>query len=262
MNRCLAFLCALLLSTLAVASACTAQPTDLVRFTLESQRGNHSELQASFRKDRAARGDSSWSTGVAPSRLLGLDMTAFLAGGMRPVRFAMVQEAGRLDCSGQGGAGRASGECTFTPDAQFANFLQQHGIARPNRDEAFGLMALDVRRELVEALAAAHYPTPKIEDLMSLTALEVDRGYIESMARAGYGPPSLDTLVEFKALDITPTYVAGFQQLGYGGLPPETLVELKALDITPEFIRAVKRDPRDVPPVKDLVNLKIFQDER
>ena len=50
MNRCLAFIAAVILAFLSVSSACTAAPTEMIHFTLEPERGSDL-IHASFRKD-------------------------------------------------------------------------------------------------------------------------------------------------------------------------------------------------------------------
>jgi hypothetical protein len=80
MNRCLAFLLAVLVASITISSACVAQPADWTRFTLERQRGNQ-QLRASFRRDQAGRGDNRWSTGFTPSELIGLTVTGFYQAG-------------------------------------------------------------------------------------------------------------------------------------------------------------------------------------
>jgi hypothetical protein len=197
-------------------------------------------------------------------------MGALDSPGTRPIRFAITREAGRIGCSGTGGNYMARGACTLTPDQQFNAFLSRHGIERPTEDDTFGLIALDVHRDLVDALAQARYPTPSVDKLMELSAVEVTPAYIRVLAKHGYRPQSLNGLVEFgalkitpeyigsfvragypnlsadelvelKALDITPDFIAGFARIGYGRLPVDTLVQLKAMDITPEFVRAVQQ---------------------
>ena len=234
MTRCLAFIFALLLATLSVASACSASGPDWIRFTLEQERGSQ-KIRSSFEEDRG-RGTSNWSTGLLPNQLTGLDTAGFRAAGTRALNFALIREAGRLDCSGQGGNSRASGNCRFTADGAFGQLLESRNIGRPSGNEAFSLMALDVRRELIDAIAQARYPTPTIDDLVSLAALGVTRDYIHGLSAAGYRPGRIDTLVEFKALGITPDYIAGFTRIGYRNIDPDDLVQLKALNITPEYI--------------------------
>jgi hypothetical protein len=291
MNRCLAFLLALVFATVSISSACVAAPSDLVRFTLEPSRGGDGRIHATFRSDGDFRHQNNWSTGFAPSELAGLDLASFRAAGTRPVRFAVVREAGRLDCSGNGGGGYAMGSCGFTADPAFTQLLVSRGIGRPTREQAFGLMAINAHRELIDALAAARYPTPSIDDFMALSALGANGPYITGLANADYRPQSLHGLIAFKALNITPEWIGGFVRAGYGNMPAEqliqlkalnvtpdfiagfdrigyrhlpasTLVQLKALNITPEFVRFAVGERQPLPPVNELVQMKIFGTRR
>lgn len=287
MNRCLALICALLLATITISSACVAAPPEWLGFALEQEHCCQGTIHASFREQASGGHDSNWSSGFMPSELIGLDTSGFRSSGTRPLRFAIVREAGRLDCSGNGGSSYARGNCRFTADPAFTQLLVSRGIARPTPEQGLGLMALNVRRELIQAIASARYPAPKIDELMALTAVGVNGRYISDMARAGYHPRSLQSLVELKAIGITPSwiggfvrighanipqdglvqlkamnitpeFVAGFDRIGYRNLPVETLVQLKALDITPEFVRSKVGQRSTMPPVHDLVELKLF----
>jgi hypothetical protein len=290
MNRLLALVLALVVATVTVSSACAEAPGELYGFTLKSESGNPAKIHAAFR-DQKVDHDESWSSGFMPSELIGLDTSGFRSSGTRPLRFAVVREAGRLDCSGTGGGSYASGNCSFAPDPGFTQLLASRGIARPNREQAFGLMALNVGRELIDAIAAVHFPAPTADQLMALAALGVNGGYISEMARAGYRPSSIQSLVEFKAMgitgdwirgfvqighrdipatelmqlkamNITPGFIAGFDRIGYRNLPVDTLIQLKALDITPEFIRSAVGQDGTVPPVHQLVEMKLFGGKR
>jgi hypothetical protein len=287
MNRSLAFICALLLAFVTISSACVAQPAEWVHFTLEPERGNPAKIHARFDNQNGRRGDNSWSTGFAPSELVGFDVPSFRGSGTYPLRFAVIREAGRLDCSGNGSSNHADGNCRFAPDAAFTQLLITRGIGRPTSEQAFELMAVNARREVIDAVAAARYPTPKIDDLLALSALGVDGPYITGMAHAGYRPQSIQKLIEFKALGVTPDwiagfarvgyanvpgdglvqlralgvtpdYIAGFQRIGYRNLPVNSLVELKALGITPEFVRSAVQPGTALPPVHQLVEMKMF----
>jgi hypothetical protein len=255
MNRCLAFVFALLFASLSVASACTAQAPSWVHFTLEPQRGSN-DIRATFNDEGRRHGDNRWSTNFAAPQLVGLDVASFRAAGTKPLRFAIIREAGRLDCSGHGGDAYAAGNCGFTANPAFAQLLATKGIGRPTSEQAFTLMAVDARRELIDAVAAANYPTPTVNNLIELSALEVDGNYIRGLAQAGYRPRSLHTLVEFKALGITPEYIGGFARMGYANIDPDDLVQLKALDITPAYIAGFERAGYRNLPVDKLVQLK------
>jgi hypothetical protein len=286
MNRPLAFLGALVCATVAVSSACIAQPADEVRFTLEPGHGDPAKVHASFRTDRQGLHDNNWSTGFMPSELVGLEVSSFRAAGSRPIHFAIAREAGRLDCAGNGGNSMAIGTCRFTENPVFTQLLVSRGIGRPTREQAFGLMAVNARRDVIDAVASAGYPRLTINNLMALAALGVNGAYVAEMAHAGYRPRTIQSLIEFKALGITPQwiggfarvgyanvpgeglvqmralgitpdYIAGYQRLGYGNLPVSKLVELKALGVTPDFVRSVTVNGQ-VPPVRDLAEIKMF----
>ena len=256
MNRLLALFLSLILATITVSSACVAAPSDLVRFTLEPSRGGGGRIRATFRQDDAFPHENNWSSNFAAGEFAGLDLAAFRAAGARPVHFAIVREAGRLDCSGNGGNSAASGNCRFTADPGFTQTLVSRGIGRPSAEQAFGLMAVNAQRETIDAIAAAHYPTPTINDLMGLSALGVNGAYISGLAQAGYRPSSTHSLIEFKALGITPEWIGGFVRAGYGNLPASELVQLKALNVTPDFIAGYERIGYRNLPASELVQLK------
>ena len=257
MNRFLALLLALVFASVTVSSACTAaRGNDWISFTLEPSNNGDGKIQARFRNGDRGHHDDNWSAGFMPSDLIGLDLAGFRGAGSQPLRFALVREAGRLDCAGNGGSSHAWGNCRFTPDAAFTQMLISRGIGQPTQEQGLGLMALNVRRDIVDAIAAARYPTPTIDNLMGLTAVGVTGPYISQMAQAGYRPKTIDGLIEFKALNITPEWIGGFVRAGYANLPGDELVQLKAMNITPDYIAAFDRAGYRKLPVDTLVQLK------
>ena len=257
MTRYLAFILALIFASISVASACSASGPHWLQFTLQQDRSSK-DINATFEDSNAGGGVNQWSSGFTPTQLTGLDVMGFRARSSVPIRFAIVREAGRLDCSGSGGNSRATGSCSFAADPTLSALLESRGIGRPTQQEAFTLMAVDAHRELIDALAQARFPTPRITDVVTLSAREVNGGYIRGLAQVSYRPTSLDSLVQFKALGITPEYIGGFARLGYRDISPDQLVQLKALDITPEFVAAANRHAGSPRPVTELVNRKIF----
>ena len=291
MNRPLAFIFALMCALVTVSSACVAQSPEWISFKLEPQRSDPARIKASFREERGDRDHNNWSTGFMPSDLIGLEVSSFRNPGTRPLHFAIAREAGRLDCAGNGGNSYATGNCRFAADPAFTQLLASRGIGRPTRDQMFALTAVNARRELIDAVVVARYPTPSIDDVIALSALGVDGRYIAEMSQAGYRPQSIHSLIEFKALGITPQWIAGFarvgyanvpgdglvqmralditpefiegyRRIGYANLPVDTLVQLKALSITPEFVRSSVHAGEPMPPVNDLVELKLFGRKR
>jgi hypothetical protein len=257
MRRLFAFSAALMVSALVVTSACTAAQGegsgDAIRFTLEPGHKDAGRVHAEFRKDE--RGNrNSWSSDFAAAELAGLDVARIRSSG--PVRFALVREAGRMDCAGNGGNGEARGTCRFTPDAAFIDSLVRRGMKQPSESQALSLMAVNVRREIVDALTAARYPMPSIDNLVALTAIGVTGSYISGLAHAGYRPDDLDTLLRFKALNISPEWIGGFVRAGYAKLPADQLVQLKALDIDADFVAGFERQGYGRVAADDLVQFK------
>ena len=257
MTRMFAFVAALLVSGVAVSSACTAGAAGApgrVQFHLDATR-NGGDIQADF----TGGGDhnkNQWSSTFRPEQLAGLDLPRLRSSGDHAVQFAVIREAGRLDCAGTGGGSRASGSCGFTASQAFNDFLVSKGMRRPTDSEGLSMMALDVRRETVEALHAARYPVPSVDDLLALTALGVNSAYISGLANVGYRPKDLDALVQFKALDITPAFIQGYIRHGYANLEPDHLVQLKALDINADYIASFERVGYRNLSVDQLVQLK------
>ena len=281
MTRTFAFVAAVLLTTVTVTSSCFANsPTDL-RFKLSQSEVRGDRLNLQIRSGRDERHNGMTSTFRA-GELAGLDLARLNAGG--PVAFALVRDAGRVDCSGNASGRAAAGACRFTPDASFNGYLASNGVLSPSLEESYDMTLVGVHRDLIGALRAANYPTPTIEQVIELSAVGVTPAYISDMARAGYRPRQLDKLVEFKAVGVTPAYIGamaraghdlpvdqavefaalgitpefiqGFERIGYRNLPSDTLVELKALDVTPEFVNEVRQSLKRDASLDQIVQLK------
>lgn len=239
MKKTLLPLIALPLAVAAVASAPSGSQAEALDFNLESKGDGSIELAASF--SRPGERHSRWNSRFAAAQFDGLDLAGLNAGGSRPLRFAMSRQSGRLDCAGSGGSGRASGRCSFAVQPAFAAMLVEARVPGPGDDEDWlALFALDVRRELVDALRGAGYPPPTFDQLVELTAVGVTDDYIRAMAAAGYRPKSLDGLVEMRAVGVTPEWIAGFGKLGLASLSSDELVELRALGIDADYVQSLR----------------------
>src|SRR5689334_15001197 len=81
---------------------------------------------------------STWGNDRPISELQGLS-PGQVTGPDTPVRFALVRDAGRLDCSGRAGNLSGRGTCSFTVDPRFASYLKERGIGSPSPRQAFTL---------------------------------------------------------------------------------------------------------------------------
>ncbi len=281
MNRLIALVAAVLISTLAVGSACIAMPADNIRFTLKPSSHDAGQVELHLRSGNDRHNNSMNSTFRA-AELAGLAPGWRSAG---PVQFALVREPGRIDCAGASRGGSAEGACRFTRNPAFSDLLVRSGMDRPSERQAYGLTLAGARRDLLNGLRAARYPMPSVDDYIAMTAVGVTPGYIRELQQAGYRPDESKRLIEFAALKVTPQYlgalaragyanlpqnevvqlaalqidpefIRGFERVGYRNLPVNKLVELKALNVTPEFVLAVRRGGMTNPSVDQLVKLK------
>lgn len=252
MNRLIALFAAVLISTIALGSACVAMPTDNIRFTLQPSSRNADQVRLTLRGG-SERPNNNMSSSFRISELTGLT-PGWRSGG--PVRFALVREAGRVDCAGTGRGGRAEGECRFIRNPAFSDLIVRSGMARPTQEQAFGLTMVGARRDLLNGLHAARYPMPSVDDYIAMTAVGVTPTYIRELQRAGYRPDQSKRLIEFAALKVTPEYLGALARAGYANLPQNQVVQLAALRIDPEFIRGLERIGYRSLPVNKLVELK------
>jgi hypothetical protein len=254
MHRTFAILAAIALTTISVTSACFARVSDGISFELRPARAA-GRVQLDLRSGDKARNDG-MSSSFAVSELAGLNPAHLRAATRTPIRFALIREAGRVDCAGQALRGRAQGACRFTENRSFSELLRARGMQRPTPYQAYTLTLIGATRGLVDALHAHRYPMPRIGDYIAMTAVGVTPRYIRELAVAGYRPDDSKRLIEFAAMDISPQYLAGLARAGYANLPQHRVVELAALDIDPEYIRSFERLGYRNLPVDTLVQFK------
>ena len=131
MNRPLALACALLCASVAVSSACLAQVGDLVRFTLAPGNGTIvKDPRRTFSKTGTTKVTQQMVDGLHAVGTHGVGGVLLSWRRRTPLHFAIVREAGRLDCRGSGGGGRARGNCRFTRRSAFTQLLAAMGSAR------------------------------------------------------------------------------------------------------------------------------------
>ena len=251
MSKFAIFLAAVATSTLAVSGTVDAATPSEFDFQLTAQ--SNDRIRGEFR--RIGR-DSQWNSSFRAADFQGLDRARLAASGRSPIQFALVRDAGRMDCAGTGGQGVATGRCRFTANQSFAEYLKSSGVTAVSGDDAYTMTAVGVRRDLVAAIRQAKYPAPSASDLVSLAALGVERGYIERLSAAGYRPDRIDTVIQYKALGITPDYIAGLRRSGFDRISPSQLVQFKALGIDSAYIDGLRAAGYGGLPAGTLVEFK------
>lgn len=278
---------------LAAAGPATGHPESafpLVDWSIDRMGSQSGKVQLELRtRSGRGNGSSNWSQGYPIAELQGLSAAQLTASGATPVRFALVREAGRLDCSGSAAGGAGDGTCRFTADEGFAALLQSRGIGRPDARESYHLAMSGVGRAHLDALAANGYPKASVSQLVALGIHGATPGYIQALAQSGYRLKSLDSLVAFRihGVDaeyiraiaahgeqfrnmsaddlvafrihrVTPALVGAYSRLGYRELDRGDVVAMAIHGVTPEYIESFARlGYRDLSADK-LVQMRIF----
>lgn len=233
-----------------------ARPAPRIGFTLRTA-ATADRLRLSLRADR-----TNMSSDYAASALIDLDAARWTQNGA-PIGFAMMAEPGLLDCVGASTGAAASGECRFTADPAFGAFLAAHGIRLRDDRQSLKLALTGVTRELVQALADAHYPMPTPDELAGMAVLGVTRGYIADLAAHGYRPERTDTLLEFKAIGVTGDYIEEIARSGYRALSPEEIVQFRGLGLSPAYLAELAAAGYPALSADELVQLRgqLYTDE-
>ena len=196
-----------------------------------------SEVQLTVDSRWGPGNHSTWSNSRRVDELQGLTR-AQLMGPAQPVRFALVREAGRLDCAGTAGGGRGSGACSFTPEAGFATYLDARRIGRPDAHQAYSLTMSGVGRELVDALDKNGFARPTIDELVAMGIHGATASYVRDLGGLGYHLTAHD-LIAFKIHGVEPEFIREMAAIGPAlrQISPSDLVALRIHGVKPEFVR-------------------------
>lgn len=253
MNRSISLLFALMFSWVCLTSIGWAADLGQLRFKLTAEASERPHLSLTS----GGRNDNHFGSSIDWADLKGLNPAQLRGAGGQPVAFALVREAGRVDCTGRTAPrAEASGSCTFVADSAFANLLKARGIGQPTERQAFALTMTGANRALIDAIAAARYPTPNIDDLAGLSALQVTPAYLQDLSRRGYRPNKISDLIAFKALGVTPAYIEELQRAGFGKLAADEIVQLKALDVSPAYLSSLRTVGYDRLSADEIVQLR------
>lgn len=213
----------------------SAQQPDAISWSIDRRDG--AEVQLTIDSRWGSNNRSTWSNSRSLDELQGLGRGA-LDGGNHPVRFALVKEAGRLDCAGTAANGRGSGACSFTPDEGFARFLEARAIGRPSAHQSYSLTMSGVGRDLVDALDKNGFARPTVDQLTAMGIHGATASYVRELGGLGYHLSAAD-LVAFKIHGVEPDYIRAMASIGAAlrQISPSDLVSLHIHGVRPDFVR-------------------------
>ena len=240
--------------------AAAQQQVQSINWSLETKSGRDgSDVQLTVESRWGAGSESMWSNGRRLDELQGVTR-AQLLGPPQPIRFALVKEPGRLDCTGTAGGARGSGVCSFTPNVGFATFLDARRIGQPDAHQAFSMTMAGVGRDLVDALDDSHFQRPTVDQLTAMGIHGVTPAYVRALAGLGYHL-SADDLISFRIHGVNTDEIRQFATVGPAlqRLSPSDLISLRIHGVEPGYIREMAAiDPglRNVT-ADDLVSMAI-----
>jgi hypothetical protein len=181
-------------------------------------------------------GNSVNSRDVPLDRFRGFSLAMLASAG--PAKFEYLADAGRLICEGQFLMGTGSGSYTFTPDPAFAAALQQMGYDKPDDDQLFSMLMMDINREFARGIRDTDM-SASIHDLLQLRMHGVTLDYVREARQAGYPNFSADDLVQLRIHGVETAFLRDLKAAGYD-LRAEDIVQMRIHGIDSRYMRDLK----------------------
>ena len=178
------------------------------------------------------------------------------AAGRRDVEFAIVRDAGRIDCEGYLKDGHGAGTFTFTPDADYMPAMDALGFGGVSEDKQFAMMIHDVTLAYAKQMKAENLDGLTTDKLLAFAIFNVTRETIRDLRAEGLAARNVDKLIAFHVHGIKPEFVRDVRK---SGLKPneDQLVAMKIHGVTPEYVAEVQKMGFAHPSADELVAMRI-----
>jgi hypothetical protein len=143
------------------------------------------------------------------------------------VAFDLQRDAGTLHCHGEFSGGMGAGLFEVALDPRYADRLEKRGVGRPTPDQQVQLAMADAGFDLLDQLAADHYPTPTIDLFLKMAVHGVDVDYVKGMSKLGYNLGSVSELVKARDHGVDPNFIGSMADAGYSKLDFQTLLRAR-----------------------------------
>jgi hypothetical protein len=149
--------------------------------------------------------------------------------------FKLEREAGTFLWTGKFTGNEGKGEFTFTPDKEFIDYLDQHGVTGIDKENQFSFFLINLKRTYVSMLENNGFRAIPKTELIGACATEVDDAYIRMWKGNGYNSITLSQLTSAKSLDIRESDLNDLRAAGYN-LSVEDLFSFKSQGIDSRYI--------------------------
>lgn len=227
---------------------------------------NIGKLQLNFERRSERGSNSNMGQSYSFDELQGLTREQALATGA--VKFALVREAGTIDCEGSFTNGKGAGTFRFTPNQAFVSAMKTRGFDfdKPGKhdresdagERLFAAATLNVTTALADDLLSAHLGNLDTEDLFKAAIFKVDSKFMSEMKATGFPNLDMEDLVKARIFKIDAEYVREVRDMGFKDADMENLTKLRIFKVTPEFISQMQTEGLSNLSIEQLVKLKIF----
>ena len=215
----------------------TDQP-DNVQFSLQSSHG-----------DDHFNTSSAWKL----ADLRGLD---WAAAAKHDVSFAIVRDAGTINCNGFVQDQRGAGLFTFQPNSQYRPEMAKLGFDFEDR-ELISAAIFDISFEFVRAMKSAAVRGLDAGKLMAFRIHGVTPQFVRDLRAAGLEAADAGKLIAFRIHGVSPEFAGEISHLGFPHAPPDQLIALRIHGVTPEYIEGLRSRGMQNLTLDQLISLRI-----
>jgi hypothetical protein len=219
-----------------------------LNFTRHTERGGKHQIGETF----------------AFADLNGLTREQALKGG--PVKFALVREAGTIECAGSFKDGWGAGTFQFTGSQAFLAAMKSRGFdfekdtnkGNDTEDRLFTATALNITTAQADDLLSAGFGKLDVGDLFKAAIFKVDSKFMREMKDTGFPNMGMEDLVKARIFKIDADFVKHAREMGFDKEPFEGLVKMQIFKVTPEFLTELRNEGLTGLSVEEVVKLRIF----
>lgn len=188
------------------------------------------------------------------------------------VSFALVRDAGTIECDGSFTNGEGSGTFTFTPNRGFIDAMRSRGFDFDKRsaekwekhessleERLFTAATLNVTTALADDLNSANFGKLDVDDLFKAAIFKIDGKFMAEMKATGFPNLGMEELVKARIFKIDAEYVRQVKDMGFGASDFENLVKYRIFKVTPEFLSELRAEGLTNISSEDVVKMRIFK---
>lgn len=155
--------------------------------------------------------------------------------------FSLTRDAGTMRFNGRFEGNEGMGRYKFSPNEQYANYMEDEGLGTMNDRDVMTFFFIDVKRTYVRMLKDQGFRNFDKDDVIPMAALDVNEDFIRSIRNNGYKNVQMQTLVSLKALGVDGDYIREIRDAGYSNISLDQLISFKAQGIDKDYLAKLQK---------------------